>query len=254
MRTVSELATLSGVSVRTLHHYDEIGLLRPQDRTDAGYRLYGEAEARRLHEILVWRSLGFPLDEVRALLDDPGRDTLEAMRLHRDRLSAELGELAARVEAIDAAIRRAEVREPLSLEELKSLFDGFDPSQYEEEVAQTWGDTEAFRESKRRTARYGQREWAALKAEAQAIGNRLAELCRAGVPPDSPEARAAAEAHRAHTDRWFYTVSPEIHLALGQTYVDDPRFAATYEAMAPGLSRWLRDAIVALHAPRARTL
>jgi DNA-binding transcriptional MerR regulator len=254
MRTVSELASAAGVSVRTLHHYDEIGLLRPQDRTDAGYRLYGDAEVRRLHEILLWRSMGFPLDEVRALLDDPGRDALEAMRLHRDRLAAEVGALTARIEALDVAIARAAGGEPLTNADLVALFDGFDPASFEAEVEASWGDSPEYRESKRRTARYGKAEWEAIKTEGQAVTEQAAALCRAGVAPDDKRALDAAAAHRAYTDKWFYPVSPEIHMGLARMYVDDARFAATYEAAAPGLSVWLRDAILALHAPRRRTL
>ena len=254
MRTVSELAALSGVSVRTLHHYDEVGLLRPRSRTDAGYRLYGDDELRRLHEILFWRSLGFPLEEVGALLDDPKHDPQEAMRLHRERLLGELGALTARIEALDVAIAQAEGQQPWTDADLRALFDGFDPAQYEAEVEQRWGDTPEFRESKRRTARYGPREWAAMKAEAAALNARLVELCKAGVAPRSFEAAQAVDAHRSHIDRWFYPVSTEIHMALARGYVEDPRFAATYEAMTPGLSVWLRDAVLARYAPVNKTL
>lgn len=254
MKTVSELAAIAGVSVRTLHHYDQIGLLTPDDRTGAGHRLYSEADARRLHEILVWRSFGFPLDEVKALLDEPGRDPLEAMRLHRGRLAAELGALSERLDALDAALARAEGRERLTDADLRALFDGFDPAAHAEEAETRWGDTDAWTEARRRTSAYGRREWEALKAEAGEVNERLATLCRSGVAPNAPEARAAAEAHRAHLDRWFYPVSREHHLALGAMYVEDPRFAATYEALAPGLAAWLREAIGALHAPRDRQL
>lgn len=252
MRTVSEVAAAAGVSVRTLHHYDEVGLLRPQERTDAGYRLYSDADLRRLHTILFWRSLGFPLEEVRALLDDPQHDALEAMRLHRARLLAEVGALNARIEALDTAIAHASGDQGLTNDDLRTLFDGFDPSVFEEEVAERWGDTPEFQESKRRTARYGKREWEAIKAEASALNARMVELCRAGVAP--AEAREVVAAHRSHIDRWFYPVSPELHMALAKGYVDDPRFAATYERMLPGLSIWLRDAILAAYAPRPRTL
>jgi len=254
MRTVSEVAAVAGISVRTLHHYDEVGLLRPSDRTEAGYRLYDNTDVTRLHEILLWRSLGFPLEEVKALLDDPNHDPLEAMRLHPDRLLAEVGVLTARVEALDVAIARTASQQALTDEDLKALFDGFDPAAHEEEAQARWGDTEAWRESKRRTARYGRREWEAIQSEGKAVGERLAALCRAGVRPTSSAALDAATAHRTHIDRWFYPVTPEIHQSLARMYVDDPRFAATYEAMAPGLSTWLRDAILALYAPRVKTL
>lgn len=250
MRTVSELAALAGVSVRTLHHYDELGLLRPEARTDAGYRLYGDAEARRLHDILLWRSFGFPLDEVKALLDDPHHDPVEALRLHRERLVAELGALTARVAALDRALAAAA---PLSDDELRVLFDGIDVAARRAEAEARWGDTDAFREARARTARYGRADWEVLKAEQAALGERLAACFRAGTAPDAPAARDAAAAHRAHLERWFYAVPAELHLGLARTYVDDARFTATYDAFAPGLAAWLHDAIVALHRPR-RTL
>jgi DNA-binding transcriptional MerR regulator len=254
MRTVSEIAAAAGVSVRTLHHYDEIGLLRPQDRTDAGYRLYGDPEVRRLHEIVFWRSLGFPLDEVRALLDEPGHDALESMRLHRDRLVAEHGRITARIEAVDVAIARAAGGAPLTNDDLVVLFEGFEPSAYEAEVEQRWGDSPEWVVSKRRTAQYGKEAWERIKREGEALNGQLAALCRSGVSPDAAEARGAAAAHRAYIDRWFYPVSAQVHLALADGYVADARFAATYEALAPGLSVWLRDAIHALHGPQKRTL
>ena len=106
-KTVSEVATLAGITVRALHHYDEIGLLRPRKRTEAGYRLYDEQDLVRLHDILLWRSLGFPLDEVRALIDDPAHDVLEALFVHRVRLVAEVGKLHERIAALVDAIRKA---------------------------------------------------------------------------------------------------------------------------------------------------
>lgn len=253
-RTVSEVAALTGVTVRTLHHYDEIGLVSPEERTDAGYRLYADRDLARLHDALFWRSLGFPLDEVRALLDDPDRDALEAMAAHRERLLAELGAVGARLAAVDAAIARAREGRPWTDDDLSALFDGFDPSVHEAEVEERWGDTEAYAESKRRTSRYGRAEWESVKREQEEVTARLAELCAAGVSADAPESRAAAEAHRAHIERWFYDCTPEIHLGLGETYVADPRFAAFYDQRAPGLSAWVRDAISALHTERPRRL
>ncbi|MEQ1564378.1 MAG: MerR family transcriptional regulator [Myxococcota bacterium] len=253
-KTVSEVAALTGITVRTLHHYDEIGLLRPRERTDAGYRRYDEQDLARLHEILWWRSFGFPLDEVRALVESADSDPLESMVAHRERLVAQVGALEAQVAALDRAIARVRDREPLTNDDLAALFDGFDPSLYEAEVEARWGDTDAFHESKRRTSRYGRAEWEAIRAEAAAVNERLGELLRAGADPASGEARDAAEAHRAHIDRWFYPVTPEIHLGLAEMYVADPRFTATYDQVAPGLAQWLRAAVVALHAPRTRRL
>jgi DNA-binding transcriptional MerR regulator len=253
-KTVSEVASLAGVTVRTLHHYDEIGLLRPSGRTEAGYRLYGDADLARLHDIVLWRSLGFPLDEVRALIEDPNHDPTEALKLHRQRLVEQIGQLNERIAALDEAIRKSEAGEPMEEVDLKAIFDGFDPAEHEAEAEARWGDTEAFRESKRRTAKYTAADWLAIKAEAQAVTLRLAEVMKAGLPPTSPEAAEAAQAHRAHMTRWFYDCTPEIHAGLGRLYVEDPRFTATYDRVAPGLAQFISDAIAALYAPKTRRL
>jgi len=253
-KTVGEVAALSGVSVRTLHHYDRIGLLRPTARSDAGYRLYDDDDLARLHDVLTWRALGFPLQEVQQLLDDPDHDRLEALFLHRSHLAEQVGALNERIAALDEAIRKARAEEPMAEVDYRALFDGFDPAEYEEEARATWGDTDAWRESERRTRRYGEAEWRAVKEEAQAINARLAELVKAGAEPSAPEALAAAQAHGEHITRWFYTITPEIHLGLAEMYVADPRFTATYERLAPGLAAFLHDAIRALYAPRPRRL
>jgi len=253
-RTVSEVAALTRVTVRTLHHYDEIGLLPPSDRTEAGYRLYDDAAVARLHTIVLWRSLGFPLDEIRALLDDPEHRPREALELHRQRLLAEVGELHARLRALDEVAARLDDEAPLSDADLVVLFDGFDPAAYEAEAEERWGHTEAWAESKRRTARYGPREWSTLQDEGRQLNERLASLLRAGTPPTATEARAAAEAHRQYMCRWFYDCTPEVHLGLADLYAADPRFAASYDKVAQGLSGYVVAAIRALHAPPDRRL
>ncbi|MEN0065012.1 MAG: MerR family transcriptional regulator [Myxococcota bacterium] len=253
-RTVKEVARLTGVTVRTLHHYDDIGLLPPTHRTEAGYRLYGEAEVARLHNILLWRSLGFPLEEVRALLDDPGHDAREAMVLHRERLVREVGALHERLQALDQAIARHDRGDTLRDDDLVALFDGFDPADYAEEAEAQWGGTEPYREAQRRTRGYGAPQWAQIKAEGREVDQRLASLLAEGSSPDSAEARSAADSHRAHISRWFYACTPEIHLGLADLYESDPRFRSTYEATAEGLTDFLVAAIRALHAPRHRML
>lgn len=252
-KTVSEIAALGSVTVRTLHYYDEIGLLSPTERTEAGYRLYTDDDLARLHAVLMWRSLGFPLEEVRELVDN-GAEPLEAMLLHRDRLLSELKDTSARIAALDEVIRKRQAPEALTNDDLIALFDGFDPSAFEEEAEQRWGDTDAYAESKRRTAKYSAAQWQAIKAEQEAIEAGFASLLASGRSPDSAEATAAAEAHRAHMTRWFYECTPEIHAGLAEMYTADERFARHYDRRAPGLAAFVRDAILALHAPRQRTL
>jgi hypothetical protein len=126
----------------------------------------------------------------------------------------------------------------------EDLFDGFDPEEHREEADRRWGQTEAWRESQRRTARYGPEDWKAMKAELDAIHAEYLAAMAEG-PPTSDRATDAAEAARRHVDRWFYPCSYEIHGALGELYAADPRFAATYEKLAPGLAAYVRDAIAA---------
>jgi DNA-binding transcriptional MerR regulator len=242
MRTVGEVSELAGVTVRTLHHYDEVGVLAPSGRSDAGYRLYSFEDLERLQEILVWRQLGFSLVEIKALLDDPGYDRVTALRRQRSMVDGELERLSAVARALDTAL--AAIEDGTKIEE-RTMFEGFDHEQYETEARERWGSTEAYRESARRTAGYGEDEWREVRSEAGAITAAFADALAAGEPADGSVARAVAERHREHIARWFYECSPELHRGLGEMYVSDPRFTETYERVSPGLARYVRDAIVA---------
>jgi DNA-binding transcriptional MerR regulator len=242
MQTIGEVAELAGVSVRTLHHFDSIGVLRPSARSEAGYRLYSYEDLERLQEVLVWRALGFPLAEIKALLDDPGYDRHSALRRQRELVSVELERLGAVAQAIDAALAAYEQGTTMKEE---SMFDGFDAAQYEDEVRERWGQTEAYRESARRTASYGEDEWRSIKAESDDVNEAFVALLADGAPPDGPAARAVAERHRQHISHWFYDCSPAMHRGLAEMYITDPRFTKTYEDRATGLAAFVHDAIVA---------
>lgn len=242
--TVGELARLTGVTVRALHHYDEIGLVRPSGRTASGYRMYGDADVLRLHQVLLFRELGLPLDEIAAAIDEAGSQD-ELLRRHREVLVIRRARLDAMLSALDARLAAFEKGTTMSPEEVKTLFDGFDPSQYEEEVRQRWGHTEAYRESARRTKQYGKADWDRYRREAQEIGERIAQRMRAGAPPSDEAVQAAVEDHRLLIDRWFYPCSVEMHKQLGALYANDPRFTANLDRIAPGYARYLGDAIAA---------
>jgi MerR family transcriptional regulator, thiopeptide resistance regulator len=249
MNTVGEVAELAGVTVRMLHHYDELGLLSPSERSGAGYRLYSHEDLERLQEILIWRQLGFSLAEIASLLDDPGHDRLAPLERQRQLVGRELDRLGALAAAVDAALVGA--RNGTKTEETR-MFDGFDPIEYEDEARERWGDTEAYRESARRTRSYGDAEWASIRSEADAIVRELAALLRSGEPAGGAEARALAERHREHISRWFYPCSPAMHRGLGEMYVADERFTHTYEREAKGLAAYFHDAIVANAAAVSR--
>ncbi|MDC0723510.1 MerR family transcriptional regulator [Nannocystis bainbridge] len=243
--TVKQVASIAGVSVRTLHHYDEIGLLRPSGRSSAGYRLYSEADLSRLQQVLFFRALEFPLQEICRLMRDPEFDIGASLRMQRQLLREKAVRLQSLLVAVDAALARLGDERPMTNDEMKQMFDGFDPSVHEAEAQQRWGETEAYQESKRRAATYGKREWEAIKLEADATFARLAELMKAGVAPDAADAMDAAEAHRQHLERWFYPCSPAFHRGLGQLYVDDPRFTANIDKTSPGLAAYAAAAITA---------
>ncbi|MGO9971574.1 MAG: MerR family transcriptional regulator [Solirubrobacteraceae bacterium] len=242
MKTVGEVSTLANVTVRTLHHYDERGLLSPTGRTDSGYRLYSERDLERLQEILGWRALGFSLEKIGVLLDEIGHDRLSALRTQRDLVETELERLAGLAQALDRAIATVEHGDE---QQEESMFIGFDPSDYEDEAHKRWGHTDTYQESARRATTYGEEQWRHIKAQGQKIERLFAQLKRSGQPADGEPARAAAEQARLHIDRWFYPCSREMHRALAKMYIDDPRFAASHDKVEPGLAAYVRDAIVA---------
>ncbi len=238
--TVSRVSKLAKVSVRTLHHYDEMGLLTPSGRSEAGYRLYEDADLQRLQLILFFRELGFPLEEVKRILTADGFDLERALAEQRRLLASQADRARRLVGLIDRMLENLQGAMTMDHEK---MFGDFDPSQYEEEVKERWGNTDAYRESAKRTARYGPKDWAAIKAEAEQVGADLVALMDAGKPADSVEAMDAAERARLHIGRWFYPCSYAMHRNLGELYVDDERFTQNIDKARPGLAVFWRDAI-----------
>lgn len=240
--TVGDLARLTGVTVRALHHYDEIGLVRPSERTAAGYRLYTDADVHRLQQVLLFRELGLPLEEIASAIDEvAGRD--ELLRQHRTALVAKRDRLDAMVAAVDAAL--ANKGQAMQPDDVKKMFDGFDHSQYEAEAEARWGNTDAFKESARRTKQYGPAEWQQIKDDWAKIYGDLAALMTANVAVTDTRVQALVEEHRRHIDRWFYACTKVMHKNLGAMYVADPRFAANLDKTGPGFAQYLSDAIAA---------
>ena len=240
--TVGEVAVLSGVTIRTLHHYDEVGLLSPGGRSAAGYRIYEDPDLERLQRILFYRELGFTLDEISTIVDDPHTDALGHLRRQRGLLNERIERLSAMVDAIDYEMEARTMDLPLTPEERLEVFGEFRPENHAEEAEQRWGGTDAYRQSQRRVSNYTKEDWLKIKAEHDEVAANLAVLFESGVSPASEEAMAAAEAHRRHISRWYYDCSHEIHRGLGEMYVSDERFRANYDLLAPGLSEFICDA------------
>ena len=250
--SVGQVAGLAGVTIRTLHHYDEVGLLSPSGRSAAGYRIYEESDLRRLQQILFYRELGFTLEEIATIVNDPRTDAVGHLRRQRGLLIARIERLSAMVAAIDHGMEAKMRGIRLTPEERFEVFGNIKPEDYAEEAQQRWGDTEAYRQSQRRVATYNKEDWLKIKAEEEEVRASLAAAFAAGSGPDSEEVMAAAEAHRQHISRWFYECSYDVHRSLADMYVNDERFRANYDALAPGLAQFIRDAAHA-NADRAAT-
>lgn len=245
--TVGDVARVAGVTVRTLHHYDAVGLVSPSGRSPAGYRLYDEADLDRLHAVLGYRELGFGLDDIASLLSG-GADPLTHLTRQRDLVRARIDQLTRLLGALETTMEAQMSGLRLTPEEKFEVFGGHDPEEHADEARDRWGDTDAYRQSAQRTAQYGKDDWLRIKAEAEAVTQRFADLLAAGAPADGPEAAAAVRAHREHISRWFYDLSPQMQRGLAAMYVEDDRFRRTYDDRAPGLAQYVHDAVMAATA------
>ncbi|HEY0700595.1 MAG TPA: MerR family transcriptional regulator [Micromonospora sp.] len=248
---VGRVAELAGVTVRTLHHYDEIGLLSPSGRSPAGYRRYDEDDLNRLQQILFYRELGFPLDEIERMLDDPDADHATHLRRQHELLSARRDRLQKMITAIEFMLEARKVEIKLTPEEKFEVFGDFDPDQHAAEAERRWGGTDTYRQSAERTAGYGKQDWQRIQAEMADWSQRFGALMDAGTPAEEPAAMALAEEHRQHITRWFYDCSYKIHTGLADMYLADEKFKAYYEGIKPGMARYLHDAIHANAVHRA---
>ena len=250
--TVGEVARLAHVSVRTLHHYDAIGLLAPSARSPAGYRLYSGTDLRRLHQILFYRELGFALEEIADILADPAAGTDDHLRRQHRLLRERRARDAALLGAIEREMEARKMGIALTPEEQFEIFGTDKFAQYAEEAEQRWGDTEAWKQSQRRSAAYTKEDWITIKAQADANIAGFAEAMRAGEPATGTVAMDLAEEHRQHISRWFYDCGHDQHRGLAEMYISDPRYTAPYDEIEPGFSQYVHDAILA-NADRAQS-
>jgi MerR family transcriptional regulator, thiopeptide resistance regulator len=243
--TVSAVAALTGVFVRTLHHYDHIGLVVPGVRTPAGYREYTDADIERLHLVLVYRSVGMPLDEIRVLLDDPGADALEQLRRQHALLLEQADRLQHTIKAVEELMNAHRSAIQLTAQEQIEIFGTTAFSEeYAAEAEERWGETDAWKQSQQRVSQFSKEDWIAIKAEGDALLETLAQAKRAGVQPGSAEANELAARHRASIER-FYDCGDDMHHNLVEMYLTDERFTRYYDDIEPGLAQFLHDIVVA---------
>jgi MerR family transcriptional regulator, thiopeptide resistance regulator len=241
---VGELAAVARVSVRTLHHYDAIGLLVPSERTPAGYRCYTAADVTRLQQILFYRELGFGLDAIAEMLAAPGTTVDDHLRRQHKLLREQIDHRRDLLAAIEKEMEARQKGISLSREEQFEIF-GTDQvgGEWADEARDRWGDTDAYHESQRRTSKYTKQDWQRLKDESDAGLVAFRDAMSAGVPATSQQAMQLAELHRQFLIRWFYDCGYDMHRGLADMYVADDRFRQTYDQVSPGLAQYVHDAI-----------
>lgn len=250
-KTVGAVATLTGVSVRTLHHYDHIGLVVPSVRKPSGYRGYTDADIERLHLVLVYRSVGMQLEDIRTLLDDADADVLEHLRRQHQLLLDQADRLQHTIKAVEELMNAHRSGIQLTAEEQVEIF-GTEFSQkfsseYAAEAEERWGDTDAWKQSQQRASTFTKQDWLEVKAEGDALLTALAEAKRNGIKPGSDEANELARRHRASIER-FYDCSEEMHRNLVAMYLADERFTSFYDNVESGLAQFVHDIVVASYA------
>lgn len=246
--TVKQMADMSGVSVRTLHHYDSIGLLKPAAVGDNTYRYYGRTELLRLQQILFHRALGFSLTVIRAALDDPEFDAFSALQTHRTALEADVEKTRALIRTIDHTLSSLKGNTPMNDAD---LYQGFSPEQqsdYEQWLITHYGDDmeQRIAESTKAYTAMSQDEQNQTMAELAVIEQGLAEGLRQNEPAGSAAHDLLLDRHRAWVAfMWNRPCPPEAYVGLADLYLSHPDFEKRYEQIEPGFTAYLTDAMFA---------
>ncbi|WP_367139801.1 MULTISPECIES: MerR family transcriptional regulator [Streptomyces] len=251
--SVGQVSAFADVTVRTLHHYDKAGLLSPSERSHAGYRLYSDADLARLQQILFYRELGFPLDEIAAIFKEPQANAVEHLRARQRQLSEEIARLQRLAEVAERAIEVQQTGVSLTPQERFEVFGEitFDLS-YATEAERKWAHSEGQREAMARAAAHTKEDWRRLMGEATAWRAELLAAFDDGEPANGERAMDLAEEHRLHISRWFTTCPPDMHRRIADDFVADPRAFALVvppSQQRPGLAAYMCKAV---HANAAR--
>lgn len=244
--TINKLAKLSGISTRTLRYYDEFGLLSPVRMSSNGYRIYGQKEIDKLQQILFYRELGVPLDEIKRIISAKDFDGTAALQQHLSALLAKRNQLDLLIANVEKTIKVAKGETIMSDEE---KFDGFmqnlveeNERQYGTEIRQKYGDT-AVNRSNEKVKKMTKAQY----AEVEMLSLELNETLKAAFEQGDPASELAQKACALHKKWLCYfwdSYSKEAHIGVTQMYVDDPRFTEHYDKIAPGCAVFLRDAVL----------
>ena len=236
---IKEFADFTGVSVRTLHYYDEIGLLKPAATDkDNGYRYYNEKSAERMFEILFLRELDFSLKGIKDILSSPDYNKKEAFRKQKELLLLKKSRLDRLISALEKAEKGEFDMKSLSNNEYENA-----RNTYEKEAKEKWGHTQAYKESQKKTAVYSKEKQKDINEGLMAVFGEFAEVMKSGTSPESKDAKAIAEKLQSYITENFYTCTKDILAGLGEMYVLDERFRENIDKYGEGTAEYARDAI-----------
>jgi len=234
---IKEFSEFAGVSVRTLHYYDEIGLLTPAFVEKAtGYRFYDESSILRMQEILFYRELDFPLKSIGELLSSPNYDKIKALNEQKQLLTLKKERLERLISAIDGAVKG---------ENVMTAFDNSEFEKYKAEAQRKWGNTDAYKEHAEKTRNYSKQKWNALADGMNQIMGEFAACMKNGKSSDSEEAQSLVEMLKNHITENYYSCTNEILNGLGKMYVADERFKSNIDKHADGTAHFISEAIAA---------
>ena len=235
---ISEVAKLTGITVRTLHYYDEIGLLKPSEITEAGYRLYSREDLEILQQILFFRELDFPLSQIKEIMNNPNYDKEEALKKQKELLIQQRQRIEGLIKLIE---KRIEGDNNMSLKEFDMNEIEENKKKYAKEVKERWGTSKAYEESEKKTSSYNKEKWGDINQETSEIFKGFAELRNSD--PGSEEVQELVRRWQKYITDNFYTCTNEILSGLGLMYVEDERFKENLDKNGEGTAKLMAEAI-----------
>ena len=243
MYKINEVSKLTGVSIRMLHHYDKIRLLEPSKRTDSNYRMYNDDDIARLYQILLFKELEFPLQEIKQILDDKDFNREEVLKAQRNlifekkkRLERILESIDDTIESLGGNVMSKDNFKAFGYEEVKKH-----QERYKEETEKRYGKSDAYRESQGKTSKYSKNDWENIMQEAGAIYEELYKLM--DKDPSDEKVQELIEKWRNHITTNFYNCTIEIFRCLALMYVGDERFTKNIDKYGEGLAKFMSDAM-----------
>lgn len=235
---INEVAKLTGVTVRALHHYDKIGLLKPMKVTESGYRIYGEKELETLQQILFFRELDFSLNEIKEIMQNPSYDKTEALRKQKELLLQKRERLDGLITLVERTLKG---NNTMSFKEFDMTEIEENTKKYADEVKKRWGNTEAYAQSKKKTEGYTKEQWENVGENMETLLEEFAK--KKNLLPDSEEVQELVKKWQDHITENFYTCSKEMLSGLGIMYIADERFTENIDKHGAGTAAFMAKAI-----------